>query len=114
MAEVNLKKIKLKIKKNDTVIVISGNSRGKSGRVLAIYRKTNRILVEGINIISRHTKANQKNPDGGIIKKESSVHISNVMLVDPKTGTATRVGRKLTEKGKLKRYSKKSGEIIES
>lgn len=105
--------IKVKIKKNDTVIVITGNSKGKTGRVLEVDRKTGKLIVEGINIISRHTKANQKNPDGGIIKKEAPIQISNVMLMDPKTGTATRVGRKLTDKNKLKRYSKKSGEVIE-
>lgn len=106
-------KIKFKIRKNDNVIVITGNYKGKTGRVLEVDRKKGKLFVEGINIISRHTKANQKNPDGGIIKKEAPIAISNVMLVDPKTGTATRVGRKMTDKGKLKRYSKKSGEVIE-
>lgn len=94
-------------------MVISGDSKGKTGRVLEIIREKNKALVEGVNIISRHTKPNQKNPDGGIIKKEAPINISNLMLVDPKTNQPTRVGRKLNEKNVLVRYSKKSGEVIE-
>ncbi len=95
------------------VKVISGNSRGQEGKILDIDTDKYRAFVEGINIVSRHTKPNQKTPKGGIVKKEASVHISNLMLVEPGTGKTTRVGRKLDAKsGKLVRYSKKSGEII--
>ena len=94
-------------------MVISGNNAGKSGRVLNIIREKNRAIVEGINIITKHSKPTQQNPDGGIIKKEVSIYLSNVMVVDPKTSEPTRVGRKLNEKNKLVRYSKKSGEVID-
>lgn len=106
-------KYKLKIKKGDTVMVISGNSSGKSGRVLDIIREKNRAIVEGVNIITKHSKPTQQNPDGGIIKKEASIDLSNLMVVDPKTSEPTRIGRKLNEKNKLVRYSKKSGEVID-
>lgn len=103
---------KLKIKKDDEVQVIAGEDRGKKGRVIEVNTKTNRVLVEGINIISRHTKPNTAgSAQGGIIKKEAPIHISNVALLDPKSGAPTRVGRK-EEKGKLVRVSKKSGEVI--
>jgi len=111
--EKQIVKHKFKLRKGDTVMVISGDSKGKTGRVLEIIREKNKALVEGVNIISRHTKPNQKNPDGGIIKKEAPINISNLMLVDPKTNQPTRVGRKLNEKNVLVRYSKKSGEVIE-
>jgi large subunit ribosomal protein L24 len=103
---------KLHIKKGDTVIVISGESRGQKGRVLEVNREKDRALVEGVNLVSKHTKPNAKAPQGGILKKEAPVHISNLMLVDPTSGNQTRVGRKLNDKGKLVRYSKKSGEEI--
>ena len=103
---------KLHIKKGDTVIVISGNNKGSKGRVLEVIRKTDRAIVEGVNIIRKHTKPNAETPQGGIIEKEAPVHISNLMLVDPKTGKPTRVGRKLNDDGKLVRISKKSGEEI--
>ncbi len=104
---------KLHIKKGDTVVVITGNYRGKKGRVLEIVRKTDRAIVEGVNLVKKHTKPNAKNPQGGIIDQEAPIHISNLMLVDPKTGERTRVGRRMDEvKGKLVRYSKKSGEEI--
>jgi len=93
-------------------MVITGNSKGKTGRILEVLRDKDKVLVEGVNIISRHTKPNQKHPDGGIIKKEAPIHISNVMLVDPKSSQPTRVGRKLNDKDELVRYSKKSGEVI--
>lgn len=103
---------KLKVKKDDNVIVLSGEDKGKKGRVIEVQPDKGRVLVEGVNIISRHTKPNTAgSAQGGIIKKEAPIHISNVALVDPKSGEATRVGRKL-EKGKLVRYSKKSGEVI--
>ncbi|HPD65683.1 MAG TPA: 50S ribosomal protein L24 [Bacteroidia bacterium] len=104
---------KPKIKKGDTVMVISGNYKGKTGRVLEVIYKEERAIVEGINIISKHTKPNQKNTEGGIIKKEAPIHLSKLMVVDPKTNQPTRVGRKLNEKNILVRYSKKSGEVID-
>ena len=86
--------------------------RGQKGRVLEVDRDKERAIVEGINMISKHTKPNAQNPDGGIIKKEAPVHISNLMLIDPSSGAPTRIGRKRNNKGKLVRYSKKSGEEI--
>jgi large subunit ribosomal protein L24 len=103
---------KLHIKKGDTVIVNTGISKGKKGRVLEVNTKTNRAIVEGVNLIKRHTKPNAESPQGGIIEKEAPVHISNLMVVDPKSGEATRIGRRLDNKGKLVRFSKKSGEEI--
>ncbi len=103
---------KLHIKKGDSVVVISGNYKGQKGRVLEIIRKSNRAIVEGVNIIKKHTKPNAESPQGGIIEKEASIHISNLMFEDPKTKSATRIGRRLNDKGKLVRYSKKSGEEI--
>ena len=103
---------KLHIKKGDTVIVITGESKGQKGRVLEVNRDKNRAIVEGVNLVSKHTKPNAKAPQGGIIKKEALIHISNLMLVDPTTGKPTRVGRKLNDSDKLVRYSKKSGEEI--
>lgn len=94
------------------VAVISGNNKGKKGRVLEVIRKTDRAIVEGVNMIKKHTKPNASAPQGGIIEKEAPVHISNLMLVDPKTGNPTRIGRKLNDDGKLIRISKKSGEEI--
>lgn len=102
---------KLKIKKNDNVVVLAGNDKGKKGRIIEILLDKGRVLVEGVNIVSRHTKPNAANPNGGIVKKEAPIHVSNVALVDPKDGTATRVGRKV-ENGKIIRIAKKSGEVI--
>ena len=103
---------KIHIKKGDTVIVITGESKGQKGRVLEVKREKDRALVEGVNMVSKHTKPNAKAPQGGILKKEAPVHISNLMLVDPASGKPTRVGRRLNDKEKLVRYSKKSGEEI--
>ena len=103
---------KLKIKKGDQVMVITGESKGHKGRVLEVNREKDRVLVEGINMVSKHTKPNAKSPQGGILKKEAPVHISNLMVIDPASGKPTRVGKKLNEKDKLVRYSKKSGEEI--
>jgi large subunit ribosomal protein L24 len=103
---------KLHIKKGDIVFVNTGEDKGKTGRVLDVIVKDNRAVVEGINMVSKHTKPNAKSPQGGIVKKEASVHLSNLNVVDPKSGKPTRIGRKLDEKGKLVRYSKKSGEEI--
>ncbi|TFH39554.1 MAG: 50S ribosomal protein L24 [Bacteroidia bacterium] len=103
---------KLHIKKGDNVIVLSGTSKGQKGRVLEVIRDKERAIVEGVNMVSKHTKPNAQNPQGGIVKKEASVHISNLNLVDPASGKGTRIGRKLNSKNKLVRYSKKSGEEI--
>jgi large subunit ribosomal protein L24 len=103
---------KLHIKKGDTVIVITGESKGQKGRVLEVNRDKNKAIVEGVNMVSKHTKPNAKAPQGGIIKKEAPINISNLMLVDPTTGKPTRIGRKFNESNKLVRYSKKSGEEI--
>jgi large subunit ribosomal protein L24 len=103
---------KLHIKKGDTVKVISGEDKGHQGRVLEVFRKNNKAIVEGINMVSKHTKPNAKSPQGGILKKEAPIHISNLMVIDPKSGETTRVGRKLDANNKLVRYAKKSGEEI--
>jgi large subunit ribosomal protein L24 len=103
---------KLHIKKGDTVFVITGEYKGQKGRVLEVIRKTNKAIVEGINMISKHTKPNAKQPQGGIIKKEAPIHLSNLMPIDPPSGEPTRIGRKLSDKNKLYRYSIKSGEEI--
>jgi large subunit ribosomal protein L24 len=103
---------KLHIKKGDTVMVITGESKGQKGRILEIDRVKDRALVEGINMVSKHTKPNAKAPQGGIVKKEAPIHLSNLMLVDPTSGKPTRIGRKLNDNNKLVRYSKKSGEEI--
>ena len=103
---------KLHIKKGDTVTVISGESKGQKGKVLEIFAEKQRAIVEGANMVSKHTKPNADNPQGGIVKQEAPIHISNLMVVDPSTGKTTRIGRKENDKGKLVRYSKKSGEEI--
>lgn len=103
---------KMHIKKGDTVIVIAGDSKGQEGRVLSVNYTKQTAIVEGVNLVSKHTKPNAKNPQGGIIKKEAPIHVSNLMLKDPKTGKPTRIGRRLNENNKLVRYAKKSGEEI--
>jgi large subunit ribosomal protein L24 len=103
---------KLHIKKGDNVMVIAGDHKGQSGKVLVMDYKKNKAIVEGVNLISRHTRPNAENPQGGIVKREAGIELSNLMLIDG-SGKATRVGRKIDEKsGKLVRYSKKSGEVI--
>lgn len=103
---------KIHIKKGDTVLVLSGEYKGTEAKVLEIVTKTDKAIVEGVNLVSKHTKPNAKNPQGGIVKKEAPIHISKLMLIDPSNGKPTRIGRKLNEQGKLVRYSKKSGEEI--
>jgi large subunit ribosomal protein L24 len=103
---------KIHIRKGDSVMVITGESKGQKGRVLEIDRVKNRAIVEGINMVSKHTKPNSKAPQGGIVKKEAPIHISNLMLIDPTSGKPTRIGKRLNDKIKLVRYSKKSGEEI--
>ena len=102
---------KLHIKKGDTVKVLSGADNGKTGKITSVDREKGRAFVEGINLVSKHTKPSAANPQGGIVKREASVHISNLMVVDSK-GEASRIGRKLNKDGKLVRYSKKSGEVL--
>ena len=103
---------KLHIKKNDTVVVLAGQDKGKTGKVLKVLVEKNRALVEGVNMVSKSTKPSAQNPQGGIVKQEAPIHISNLSLVDPKSGKATRVGIKVTEDGKKVRIAKKSGEEI--
>ena len=103
---------KLHIKKGDTVYVNAGEDKGKTGRVLQVLVEKQRAVVEGINMVSKSTKPNAKSPQGGFQKKEAPVHISNLNVVDPKSGKPTRIGRRLNAKGVLVRYSKKSGEEI--
>ena len=100
------------VRKGDTVKVISGNSKGKTGKIIEVLTDKNRALVEGVNLVTKHLKPNAQNPQGSIEKREAGIHISNLQLVDPKTGEPTRTGRKLNDKGKLQRFSKKSGEFI--
>ncbi|RLD69272.1 MAG: 50S ribosomal protein L24 [Bacteroidetes bacterium] len=103
---------KLHIKKGDTVFVNAGDYKGQKGRVLEIIRADYKAIVEGVNMVSRHTKPNSETPEGGIVKKEAPVHISNLMIVDPSTGEASRVGRRKNDNNKLVRYAKKSKEEI--
>jgi len=93
-------------------MVITGESKGQKGRVLEVDREKNRALVEGINTVSKHTKPNAKSPQGGILKKEAPISLSNLMLIDPASGKPTRIGRRYNDKNKLVRYAKKSGEEI--
>ena len=101
---------KLHIKKGDTVYVNAGDDRGKQGRVLRVIVDKNKAVVEGVNVVSKSTKPNAKHPQGGIVKMEAPVNVSNLSLIDPKSGKPTRIGRRLDENGKRVRYSKKSGE----
>ncbi len=102
---------KFHIKKGDTVIVNAGNDKGKTGKVLSVLRSKDRAIVEGVNMVSKHTKPNAKYPQGGILKQEAGIHISNLQLIDPQSGKATRVGYRV-EDGKKVRFAKKSGEEI--
>lgn len=100
------------VRKGDVVKVLTGEDKGKQGKVLHVYPKDSRAIIEGVNILHKHIRPNATYPNGTIEKKEGPVHLSNLMVVDPKSGEPTRVGRKEIE-GKLKRYSKKSGEVID-
>ena len=103
---------KLHIKKGDTVYVNSGEDKGKTGKVLKVLVEKDRAIVEGVNMVSKSTKPSAKNPHGGIVKQEASIHASNLSLIDPKSGKPTRIGRKINENGAKVRYAKKSGEEI--
>ena len=102
-----------RIKKNDTVVIIAGKDKGKSGRVLDVIPKEDRVVVEGLNLVKRHTAPNITHPNGGVVSKEASLHISNVALRDPKTGKPTRVGFKTNDKGVKVRVAKGSGVEID-
>ncbi len=103
---------KFHIKKGDTVYVNAGNSKGQTGRVLLVDTKKERAVVEGLNFVTKRAKPSAKNPQGGFVKVEAPIHISNLNPVDPKTGKGTRIGRKRNENGKLVRFAKKSGEVL--
>ncbi|WP_264520628.1 50S ribosomal protein L24 [Flavobacterium sp. N1994] len=103
--------IKLKIKSGDTVKVIAGDHKGSEGKVLRVDREKNKAIVEGVNMVSKHTKPSAKNPQGGIVKKEAPLHISNLSLIDPKSKEATKVGIKV-EGDKKVRFSKKSNQVL--
>lgn len=103
--------IKLKIKSGDVVKVISGDHKGSEGKVLRVDREKNKAIVEGVNMVSKHTKPSAKNPQGGIVKKEAPIHISNIALIDPKSKSATKVGIKV-EGDKKVRFSKKSNQVL--
>ena len=104
--------VKLHIKKGDTVYVNAGDNKGQQGKVLKVDVEKQRAVVEGVNLCKKATKPNAKNPQGGIVEQEAPIHISNLQVIDPKSGKPTRVGRKLDDKGKLVRYAKKSVEEI--
>jgi large subunit ribosomal protein L24 len=103
---------KLHVRSGDTVKVISGNAKGETGVIKKVIVEKLRATVEGINMITKHVKPNAQNPQGSIEKKEGAIHISNLMVVDPKTGEPTRTGRKADDKGKLQRFSKKTGNFL--
>ncbi len=102
----------MRIKKKDKVRIIAGNDRGKEGEVLKVFPRTNRIIVEKVNMIKRHQRAAQNNPQGGIIEKEGPIDISNVMLICPNTGKTTRIGKDILSDGSRARVSKRSGEML--
>ncbi len=104
---------KFKIKKGDKVVVISGRDKGKSGEVLRVLRAESRVLVQGVNMIKRHTRQRPGEP-GGIVEKEAAIHVSNVAHIDPKSNRPTRVGYKLLEDGRKVRYAKRSGEVLDA
>jgi len=103
---------KFHIKKGDAVVVISGEYKGQKGKVLEVLREKERAIVEGVNMVKKHTKPNATHPQGGIIEQEAAIHISNLLIADPKDGKPSKIGRKLNDKNKLVRFAKKSGEEI--
>ncbi len=106
--------LKSYLKKGDEVIVTAGKEKGKKGRITSVITKTGRVTVEGVNLVKRHVRATKIGQDSGIVTKEASLDASNVMIVDPKQGVATRVGYKVLEDGRKVRFAKKSGEVIDS
>jgi large subunit ribosomal protein L24 len=109
----NNNNVKLHIKRGDTVRVIAGNSRKSEGEVLKVDKEKLRAIVKGVNLVTKHVKPSAEEPEGGIRKIEAGIHVSNLMVIDPKTGEPTRIGRRRAENGKLKRYSKKTQEFID-
>jgi large subunit ribosomal protein L24 len=107
-----MSQVKMHVKKGDTVKVISGKDKGKEGKILEAYPSKSRVLVEGVNMVKKHSKPSQANPQGGILNQEAPIHVSNVMPLDPKTNEPTRVGYK-EENGKKVRVAKKSGEVLD-
>ncbi len=103
----------LKLRKNDNVMVIAGESKGKTGRIVRVMPEKNMAIVEGQNVVKRHTRPSPKNQQGGIMEKEAPIHLSNLMLLDPKSGKPTRVGTRILEGGKRVRYSKKAKELVD-
>ena len=103
---------RFRLRKGDDVVVISGRDKGKTGSILRVIRSEDRVIVDGINMVKRHTRPSQAQP-GGIVDKEAPIHISNVALADPKDGSATRVGYKFLEDGRKVRFAKQSGEVID-
>lgn len=103
---------KLKVKKGDSVLVLAGRDKGKRGEIAKVFPSENRVVVQGVNVVRRHQKQTP-NQEGGIISKESPIHVSNVALEDPKDGTPTRVGYKILDDGRKVRYAKRSGEVID-
>jgi large subunit ribosomal protein L24 len=104
----------MKVVKNDNVIIVTGNYKGKKGKVLKVFPKENRVIVEGVNFMKRHTRPTQKNQQGGIIEKEAPIHISNLMVICPKCDTPSRLGRKMLENRKYVRVCKSCGEMLVS
>lgn len=105
--------VKLHVKKGDKVKIISGKDKGLEGKILEAYPTKSRVLVEGVNMVKKHAKPSQSNPQGGILNQEAPIHVSNVMVVDPSTNEPTRVGFKTDENGKKVRIAKKSGETLD-
>lgn len=105
--------MKMKLKKNDNVVVIAGKDKGRTGIVKQVMPQDNRVVVVGVNMVTRHTKPSQRNPQGGLVKKEMPIHASNVSLVDPKDNKATRAGYRVDAKGNKVRFAKRSGEQID-
>ncbi len=112
MATNTTKTPKRHVKSGDTVLVISGNAKGQSGKITKVLIDKQRATIEGVNLVTKHVKPTATNPQGGIEQREGSIHLSNLKVIDPKTGEASRTGRKLNDKGKLQRFSKKSGNFI--
>ncbi|MDJ1500923.1 50S ribosomal protein L24 [Xanthocytophaga agilis] len=106
--------VKLHVRKGDTVIVISGDEKGKTGKITSVDREKQKAVIEGLNLVKRSVKPSAENPQGGFIEKEAPIHVSNLMVVDPSTGKPSRISRKLDEKGKKQRYAKKTGTLIKA
>lgn len=104
----------MNIRRDDTVLVISGNDKGKRGRVLRVIPEQDRLIVEGVRMMKKHTKPTQRDPQGGIVEREAPIHVSNVMVIDPHSDAPTRVGKKRLDDGRNVRVAARSGEMIDS